>query len=196
MSRARPGLRSTVRRLSLHPRVIGLRHRARAWRDDHLDWPLVQLRRAEHQLTHGKANALAMGDSSFLFVSEDDGDKRTLPQMIATDVGGHLEVALLRGGGFDPRLYCEFIRVLSRADARPRVVLLSLCVRSSLSTHVQLNPRFAYDHSRDVMSRLTSARPPLRTLLKRNRPARADKDFENVIVATRWDEPRSMAEFR
>jgi hypothetical protein len=196
MSKMARLLASGLHRLSLHPALIQLRHRVRVWRDDHVDWQLVQLRRAHRSLSSGRADVLALGESSFLFVSLADRDKRKLPTMVRDQLSADVSVVTFCGPGYSPRLYREFIRLLSGSPPRPGVVLVSMSVRTSTSTHVQLNPRFAYRHSREVLGRLTSPRAPVAALLARRRPRQREGEFEEASVDTRWDERRTIGEFR
>ena len=161
-----------------------------------MDWQLLQLWRAHLAISLRKADVLALGESSYLFVDPSDQDTRKLPEMIVDHVGGGATLVTFRGGGYDPRLYCEVIRLLGGDCGRPRVVVLSLCVRASLATHVQVNPRFSYRRSQEIMACLSRPRPPLATLVVRRDERGADKSFEDERLVTRWTGVTTLGDFR
>lgn len=167
---------------------------ARAFRDDHVDRQLTQLRRVARGIESGTSPVLVFGESSFMQVSPIDSDRRKLAVMMQDQLG--CSVAAVTGAGYGPRLYTEYLRVLGALRARPRVVVVAACVRTSIALHVTEHPRYGYAASLAAMRSIDHPREarPWGAVIK---PTAADRErFHSLMLPTIWGEAQTIGAWR
>jgi hypothetical protein len=103
----------------------------------------------------------------------------------------------LKGGGYNPELYGEFVRILGTLPQRPHAVVMSLCIRASVTQHVTRHPMYGYAGSIERLRRVSGALPPRRLRSRSPRPsADAFAAFEALEAHTRWGGVKTLGESR
>src|SRR5580765_855815 len=178
-----------------HPQLARQRQKVREFRSRHLDLPMRQLAAARRALILGRADVVLMGDSCLLWGSPDDADPAMIETLLAKRLGAR--VVSLAGAGFNPKIYAEFLRILSTLDRRPAALVTSVNVRTATTVHVRRHPQFSYERSYAAMAQVGSARRPLpswRASAQGGEAAYAQ--FEALPVNTRWGGESTIGEFR
>jgi len=188
-------VRAIVRRL--HGGLIMLMYRTvRGWRDQLVDPQLTQLRRTVRAFESGPVDVLMFGDSSSAYVGADDVDQRRLPEMVADELGPERRLVQVSGPGYNPELFDQFIRILGTLPHRPRVVVLTLNLRTATATHVVCHPEYGHRRSIEILTGIRDANQRLRSVsLKNRRTAKQFEQFEALPVSTRWAYGRTIGEF-
>ncbi len=168
----------------------------RRWRDQYVDPQVRQLANLVADMRRGQVDVLFLGDSSSTFFSPDDSDKRRLPQMLAEQLGPGTRMSLIAGPGYNPELYAEFIRILATLEQRPRVVVLSMAVRTASAQHVRRHPEYGYRRSIETLRKVADAEVPMRSVSRDNRRTRAEfAEFEALPMRTKWRRAETVGDY-
>lgn len=171
-----------------------LRDRGRNLRNRWIDQNLQLLDGAVRQMGRGEGEILLLGDSSCLSWAYSDTDRTLLPQMLAERTGA--SVVTLAAGGFNARVYDQFLRILEALDHRPRAVVACLAIRTNTALHVREHPM--HGHLR-TLAALARIHPPVSrvrsfgrggVVLSRREVAR----FRARTVTTRWGGTKTIGE--
>lgn len=176
--------------------VLGWIRALRRWRDQYVDPQVRQLGNLVGEMRRGQVDVLFLGDSSSTFFSPDDSDKRRLPQMLAEQLGPRTRVSLIAGAGYNPELYAEFVRILATLEQRPRVVVLSMAVRTASAQHVRRHPEYGYRRSIETLRQVPDADTRMRSLSRGNRRTNEEfAAFEAIVVPTKWQRAETIGDY-
>lgn len=175
---------SLVSRLvgSHDPRVQAVVDRVGRLRD-RLDHPQL---RDVRRLRQGTPDVLYVGESVLTFVGPHDKDQRTLPTMLADELGLGPKLLALHGGGYHADLLAAYLEVAATLSHRPKVLVLPLWVRGRFLPWIE-HPRFGHV---DVLRRLAELRPSdsgPRGSLRRASPAEFEAYYDRPHVTLAGD---------
>lgn len=175
---------------------VRLRRWARGRRDRWVDPTLQQLEAARRALLAGEADVLYLGQSESVTVHPSDQDTRCVPEIFSDLTGARL--AKIAHPGCGARTYKELVRVLGTLEQRPRAVVLTLNIRTDLSTHVRIHPQFTHARTIRALRKISSAKHPVRWIGTGGIVDRADEReaFFAAPVHTRWGGDMTIGEFR
>lgn len=187
---------SRIRRALHDERVVRLRLKIRDVRHRHVDVQLRQLEVIRKRIIRGDVDVLVLGDSSCLFGSPRDPDPAMIPELIGRELGG-VRIAHFSGAGYSAPLHAEVLRILGTLDERPRAVVTSVCVRTSMMKQVVANPQYNYRTTLEAMAGIRSARHRIRSLGRGYEPSPEEyAGYETEPVRTHWSGETTLGDLR
>lgn len=173
----------TRERLDFRDRI---HHLARGMRGrfERIDNPEVRkARQLARRTARGSLDVVYLAESTAMWTSPQDADRRPLHQMIRDDLG-ELATHAICGAGYNPGLFAGYINQV-RAGARPPVVVLPLAPRMS-SVPWANHPIHGHREAAAFLSRLASDVSPSRIRLGISRPTRQDWDRFHRLPHPTW----------
>jgi hypothetical protein len=119
-----------------------LRPAARRWRERLDNREVRQARYLMHVVRNARLDVLYLADSMATFISPRDTDRRQLRQMFADALAPDLSFFTIEGGGYHPRLFTGYLRLLGAVDQRP-VIIVPLSVRLAYPAWLY-HPRYGH----------------------------------------------------
>ncbi|TAM89736.1 MAG: hypothetical protein EPN43_06645 [Jatrophihabitans sp.] len=164
----------------------------RDWTNAHLNRPVARALKVAAALRRG-ADVLYFGDSSLVFTSPHDQDRRRLGEMLADEAG--VRVAQYYGPAYSAPLHAELARLIAPLP-RPGCVVVSMPIRPTLR-HVTAHPMFSYAGALAALRAATGIdQHLLRALYKRSATDAEYAAFEAITRPTRWQLGRSFGDYR
>lgn len=121
--------------------------------------PRSDCARLHHQLTQviqsfdsnrPAPEVLYLGDSVLERISYEDRDRRTVDQILESNLQGNLRVVCVSGRGYHIRIFYYLLRAIERARQRPKIVILPVNMRM-FSPQWDLNPLWQYDQEIETL---------------------------------------------
>jgi hypothetical protein len=124
---------------------------ARRWRERLDNREVRQARHLMRVAQNGRLDVLYLADSMATFISPQDTDRRSFRQMLAEALAPDLSFFCVEGGGYHPRLFAGYLRLLGAVEQRPTIIV-PISVRLALPAW-HYHPRYGHAAAARVLQR-------------------------------------------
>lgn len=133
---------------------------ARRWKRRLKNPEVEHARLLRKRLESESVDIVHLGASESLFVSPSDQDQRTLQRMLVDAWAPDLTTASIAGAGYNPRLFKEYLKIVSNSSSHP-IVVVALCARFGCAPWAE-HPVYSYRRATKALARIKPGAPSWR----------------------------------